>query len=276
MAAASSVAKLFDLEGRTALVTGGSNGLGGTIARVLALAGADIVVHYASAYDDKIEKAGTAAEQQALIEGLGRRCALIDQDLGEPDAVAKIVEASRAFATVDILVVNASVQCDKTLAEITAEDMDREYVINFKATVQLLQNFVPAMAERDWGRVLSIGSIQQMRPRRANATYAGLKAAQETLMRQFAVEYGGSHVLFNTLSPGLIATERNRRLWDDNEAWWEQNRTVNPLQIISGPDDYAGAALLLCSEAARFITGANLFATGGGHLSYLERDYGRS
>ncbi|MEO1017128.1 MAG: SDR family oxidoreductase [Pseudomonadota bacterium] len=273
MAAATGIAELFNLQGRTALVTGGSNGLGGSIARVLAQAGADLIIHYASAYDDKIPQAQTAQDQKDAIEALGRRCYLIDQDLGEADAVQKIFEASQAIAHVDILVINASVQCDKTLEEITGEDLDREYVINYKATVFLLQQYVPVMAKSGWGRVLSIGSIQQMRPRRTNPTYAGLKAAQETLMRQFACEYGHRQVLFNTLSPGLIATERNRQLWDNNDAWWQQNSSVNPLGIISGPDDYAGAALLLCSDAARFVTGANLFATGGGHLSYLERDY---
>ncbi len=267
---------MFSLHGRTALITGGSTGIGGAIARVLAKAGADIVVHYSSAYDAGTEKGASAREQKSVIEEMGRRCWLIDQDLAAANAVDAIADSCASAPPIDILVINASVQCDKILPEITAADLDREYAINFKTSVLLMQKFVPSMAARDWGRVLSIGSIQQARPRRINATYSGLKAAQETLMRQFAVEYGHKHVLFNTLSPGLVATERNRDLWDGKDSWWESNRGVNPLGIISGPEDYAGAALLLCSDAARFITGANLYATGGGHLAYLERDCGQA
>lgn len=262
-----SAADVFDLTGRTALVTGGSSGLGAAIAVALAEAGADILLHHATVYDAAGAAPDPGNATRARIEAAGRRCWPIDVDLQGPAAVRALLEGvAAADRSVDILVVNASVQANRTLEEITTEEVDREYHVNFRSTVGLLQGLVPPMAVRRWGRVLSIGSVQQARPHPINVTYAALKAAQETLMRGLATQYGGRGVLFNTLSPGIIATERNRSMWESDPEWAVRRAAANVVGRVSDPEDYVGAALLLCSEAARFITGANLYATGGAQL----------
>ena len=252
--------KTFDLHGHTALITGASSGLGAAIAVALADAGANIRLHYSSAFDGGTDDVETTA---ARIREPGREVTPIDADLQKDGAAARIREAA---GEVDILVVNASVQADLPLHEIRAEDIDREYRVNFRTTVELLQLFVPGMAARGWGRVLSIGSVQQARPLAQNLTYAAMKAAQETLMRGLAVQHGRDGVLFNTLSPGIIATERNRKFWEADPDWAARRAAANLVGRVSDPEDYVGSALLLCSDAARFITGTNLYATGGAHL----------
>ena len=122
------------------------------------------------------------------------------------------------------------------------------------------------MAQRGWGRVLSIGSVNQFRPEPQLAVYAALKAAQANLIGNLAKQYARSGVTFNTLSPGLVATERNRWRRQDPDSWAEVQRTANPMGRAGTPDEMVGPALLLCSEGSAFITGVDLLATGGAHL----------
>jgi NAD(P)-dependent dehydrogenase (short-subunit alcohol dehydrogenase family) len=264
-------ARIFSVAGRTALVTGASSGIGAAIAKALAANGCDIALHYAGGFDARTPEPRSVETVGAFICGAGGRLVAIDADLDAPGAATRIVqEAVAALGRIDILVVNASYQRERPLSEIALTDVDREYRINFRATIELLQQALPGMAERGWGRVLSIGSVQQARPGRALITYAALKTAQEALIRALAVEYGPKGVLLNTLSPGIVATERNRPQREANPGWMKRGAAQNRLRRVSSPEDYAAAALLLCSDAGRFITGANLFATGGAHLAYVE------
>lgn len=123
------------------------------------------------------------------------------------------------------------------------------------------------MQAQRWGRVLTVGSIQQARPAPDLAVYAALKAAQWNLCVNLARQYAPHNVMINNLAPGLVATERNRWRRADADAWRDtQAKAAAPMGRAAAPDEMVGAALLLCSEAANYIAGVDLMVTGAAHL----------
>ncbi|HSV19382.1 MAG TPA: SDR family oxidoreductase [Casimicrobiaceae bacterium] len=265
--AADRLAERFSMAGRRALVTGGSVSIGRSIALALADAGADVAIHHAAAADAAFGKPAAAEETAGLIRTRGRRSALIEADFEKPGEARRTVEAaSQALGGVDVLVVCASIQYRTPFEEVMAEQMERQIQINFRASVELLQAALPAMKERGWGRVLTIGSVNQTTPEAQLSIYAALKSAQHNLAINLARQYAPFGVTVNNLSPGLIATERNKWRRVDPQDWAAIERGSSPMSRAGTPDEMAGAALLLCSEAGSFITGADLQATGGRHL----------
>jgi NAD(P)-dependent dehydrogenase (short-subunit alcohol dehydrogenase family) len=138
--------------------------------------------------------------------------------------------------------------------------------VNFVATIDLLQASIPRMTANGWGRILTIGSVNSERPHPELSVYAALKSAQKNLSLGLARSLAASGITVNVLSPGLIATERNRSRRDDPQAWATIQKLANPIGRAGLPDEMAAAAVLLCSRASGFITGVDLQATGGGHL----------
>ncbi|MCM0019722.1 MAG: SDR family oxidoreductase [Tagaea sp.] len=122
------------------------------------------------------------------------------------------------------------------------------------------------MAARGWGRVLGIGSTTQNSPRPDLSLYCALKSAQENLMRNLAKIHARSGVTFNTLSPGLVVTPRNRHRRADAAEWARIVESENPMGRAGQPHEVAGLALLLCGEASGFITGTNIWVDGGAHM----------
>ena len=261
------IGRRFSLAGRTALVTGGSMSMGRAIAEGLAEAGADLAIQTAPHADAALGLPRAAADTQAAIAARGRRCVVIEGDFAAAGAASRTVaDAQAALGRIDILVICASVQHREALPDISAAALESQFAINLAASIALLQGAVPPMAERGWGRVLSIGSVNEWRPEPTLGVYAALKAAQHNLIINLAREYASRGVVLNTLAPGLVATERNRWRRQDAADWERIQQGVNPMRRAGRPDEMVGAALLLCSEAASFITGANLQVTGGGHL----------
>jgi NAD(P)-dependent dehydrogenase (short-subunit alcohol dehydrogenase family) len=257
----------FALAGRRALVTGGSLSIGRAIALGLAAAGADVAIQYAPAADAAFGRPEGAAETLAALQERGGRAAAIAADFRDAAAARRAVaEAEAAIGPLDILVIAASVQDRIDFFAVSEAEIAREVAVNFTATIALLQAALPGMRARGYGRVLAIGSINQTRPDPELAVYAALKAAQHNLVLSLARSHAAHGVALNTLSPGLVATERNRWRRADAGTWAEIEREANPMGRAGTPEEMVGAALLLCSEAARFITGADLQATGGGHL----------
>jgi NAD(P)-dependent dehydrogenase (short-subunit alcohol dehydrogenase family) len=158
------------------------------------------------------------------------------------------------------------VQQREPFGAISVEHRERQTRINFHATVELLEAAAPAMKAQGWGRILTIGSINETRPDPTLAVYAALKSAQHNLANNLARQLAPHGVTVNNLSPGLIATERNRWRRQDASEWKAIQAKANPMGRAGTPEEMAGAALLLCSEAGSFITGADLQATGGAHL----------
>jgi NAD(P)-dependent dehydrogenase (short-subunit alcohol dehydrogenase family) len=257
----------FDLSDRVALITGGSLSIGRALALAFAEHGADVAIHHSAAADKAYGFPGAGAETAQELSGRGARTVAIEADLAEPGAGKRVVEAAIAkLGRVDVLVVGASIQYRGPLESITKEQVDRQVAINFQATIDLLQAALPAMKQRGWGRVVTIGSINQVRPEPELAVYAALKDAQKNLCLNLARQYAPHGVMINNLAPGLIATERNRWRRADSEAWGRIQQAVSPTGRAGTPEDLVGAALLLCSDAGAYIAGADLMVTGAGHL----------
>lgn len=265
--AAHRLADRFSMIGRRALVTGGSVSIGRSIALAFADAGADVAIHYARAADAAFGKPDAAEETAGLIRERGCRAVLIDADFAIAGEAHRTVEAaSKALGGVDVLVVCASIQYRTPFDAVTTEQIERQIRINFEASIELLKAALPPMKAQGWGRVLTIGSVNQTTPEAELSVYAALKSAQHNLAINLAQQYAPFGVTVNNLSPGLIATERNRWRRTDAQAWAAIEQGSSPMGRAGTPEEMAGAALLLCSEAGSFITGADLQATGGRHL----------
>jgi NAD(P)-dependent dehydrogenase (short-subunit alcohol dehydrogenase family) len=250
----------FRLDGRCALVTGARREIGRAIALALAGAGARIAVHHAGTEEESRD----ADAVVATIGSAGGAAQAFGQDFTADDAGAHLAAAVTAWQPVDILVLNASIEIPEDWRGISRQHFDRQIAVNLRSTLELLQALVPPMAEHGWGRVLTIGSVQQIRPHPAMLVYAGTKAAQHNWALSLARQYGGNGVTVNNLAPGAILTARNRtQMATEGEAIV---RSI-PIGRLGSPDDLAGAALLLCSDAGRYITGANLFVDGGRNIT---------
>jgi len=163
---------------------------------------------------------------------------------------------------VDILVLNASIELLEPYGDISEETFARQIEINLRAPLQLVQALLPGMQARGWGRVLAIGSIQQLRPHPQMLVYAGAKAAQLNWVRNLARYEAGGGVTVNNLAPGTIWTARNDARLSDPATRREMEQRI-PLGRLGKPEDLVGAALLLCSDAGSYINGADLLVDGG-------------
>jgi NAD(P)-dependent dehydrogenase (short-subunit alcohol dehydrogenase family) len=246
----------FRLPGRTALVTGARREIGRAIALALAGAGARLAIHHAGTPEEARDAAAVVAE----IRAAGGDAAAFGQDFAQDDAGLALAAAVTAWSPVDILVLNASIELPEDYRTITREHFDRQIAVNLRTTLELLQTLVPAMADRGWGRVVTIGSVQQERPHPAMLVYAGTKAAQRNWTLNLARQFGGQGVTVNNLAPGAILTARNR---DQMATEGAALAARIPAGRLGTPDDLAGAALLLCSDAGRYINGINLYVDGG-------------
>jgi NAD(P)-dependent dehydrogenase (short-subunit alcohol dehydrogenase family) len=250
----------FDLAGRTALVTGSSRGIGRAIVLALAEYGADVAVHCNRRLEDAEEVAGQA-------QGFGVRSLVVQADIGDAEGPPRLIEAvTGGLGAIDILVLNASIEERVPWVEISLDSFQRQVDVNLRSTMQLFQLVVPGMMERRWGRVVTLGSIQQVKPHPAMLLSAGHKMAQLNMARNLALQVAHTGVTVNNLAPGAILTERNAEPLSDpaNRARTEGRI---PLGRLGAPDDLVGAALLLCSEAGRYMTGVDLFVDGGWHAA---------
>jgi glucose 1-dehydrogenase len=249
----------WSLVGRRALVTGASRGIGRAIAIGLAEAGADVVVHYLADHDaatrtaDAIAAAGQAADVVAAdltVVGTGRALAELVRDRHGP---------------IDIVVLNATTARRRPFAEVAEGDMTLEVQSGFGSKVEILQVLLPPMADRGWGRVVAIGSVQQVRQNPALVVYAAMKSATANLVENLARQYGQAGITVNTVAPGLIATDSTAPQLGQPETVAASLEEI-PLRSVGQPEDCVGPVVLLCSDAGRYITGATLFVDGGMHL----------
>lgn len=250
----------FRLDGRRALVTGASRGIGRAVALALGEAGAAVAVHYARNQDQ-------AKDVASAIRVRGARAEILGADLSVPAAGAALVDqARRALGGVDILVVNASIETRRDWRENEGPDFDREVQTNLRAGLDLAATAVPDMAARGWGRLIFVGSIQSRKPNPRLIVYAALKSAQLNMAGNLAIQLAPSGITVNTVSPGSIETDRNSEVLAD-AAYRARVLASIPQGRVGAPGDCAGAVRFLCSDAAGYITGADIPIDGGRHLT---------
>ena len=247
----------FDLTGRNALVTGARRGIGRAIALALAAAGAHVAVHHAGTEDEVHDAAEVVSSCPP-----GRATAFAADFSGAAEVERLADEVRGALGHIDILVLNASIELLQDVWDIDAGSFDRQIAINLRAPLILIQRLVPPMRARGWGRVLTIGSIQQLKPHPKMLVYAGTKSAQLNWVRNLARQTGPDGVTVNNLAPGAIATARNAGQFADPAVRAAFEATV-PARRLGRADDLAGAALLLCSDAGSYINGADVLVDGG-------------
>jgi NAD(P)-dependent dehydrogenase (short-subunit alcohol dehydrogenase family) len=259
----------FSIAGRTALVTGASRGIGRAIAMALAEHGADVAINHISSFDAEIGIPDAAQQFVDEAQSHGVKAFAIEGDVSVDGAILDVYDrAVDALGRVDILVSNANIQIVSPFEDVTPEQIDLQCRMNYRVPIQLLQRAMPSMAERGWGRVLTLGSINQANPTIELAVYAGLKSAQYNLVMNLSRKYVKTGVTINNLSPGLIETDRNRFRRENHADWEAMIERISPMGRAGQPEDLVGAALLLCSDAGSFITGANFNVTGGADIPY--------
>ncbi len=243
--------KMFDLHGKTALVTGSTQGIGLAIAKLFHEAGAEVIINGATS-DEKCIKA-----MQEV--GCSR---YVTKSLSAPDAADCIYEKT---GDVDILVLNASVQFRKTWLEITPEEFETQMNVNVRSSLAMIQKYYPHMKEQAWGRILTVGSVQQYRPHRDMAVYAASKCSLMSLVKNIAKQVAPYGVTVNNLCPGAIATPRNADAVADKEYLAKVLAGI-PAGRMGLAEDCAPAALYLCSNEASYVTGSEIIVDGGMYL----------
>ncbi|MET7755145.1 SDR family oxidoreductase [Streptomyces sp. NPDC005389] len=246
---------LFSLEGRTALVTGGSSGIGRAIAGALARAGASVVV-----------TARKEAELVATVDELtaaGCRAAWVSADLSSREGIKTgAEEAASVFGEPDILVNSAGINLRPPLNDLSDEVWDTTMTVNLEAPFLLGRRFGPGMAERGFGRIIHITSQQAHRAFVQSGAYGVSKGALESLARSQAEAWSPYGVTANTLVPGFVLTPLNERLSTDPERVAAlAARTMVGRNGLA--EDFAGAAVFLASASSAYVTGQSLFVDGG-------------
>jgi len=247
--------ELFSLDGRIAVVTGGSSGIGLGMAEALARAGARVVL---VARDQ--ERLGEAV---AAIHAAGGQAAPVSADLADRAAAGRAAEAAAAaYGEPDILVNCAGVNLRPPMPELTLADWDLTMAVNLTAPFLLGQRFGPAMAARGWGRIVNVTSQQAERAFGHSGGYGASKGGLAALTRSQSEAWAGSGVCCNSVCPGFVPTRLNAHVAAD-----PVRSAAMAARTMAGrngePADFAGVAVFLASRASDYVTGHTLYVDGG-------------
>lgn len=240
---------------KTALVTGASRGIGSAIALRLARDGYRVIVHYAG-NAEKAEQVKNAIEKQ------GGKALTLQCDLRNPKEAGKLLSRT---GPVDVLVLNASVQYKTPWQEISLEACYEQLDCNFVSSMVLMQQYASHMKAQNWGRIVTIGSVQEAKPHPDMLVYSASKAAQTNMVQSLAVQLAPYGITVNNVAPGVIATDRNKEALSDPDYAKIVANSI-PMGYYGEPEDLAGIVSLLCSEEGRYITGQSIYADGGKSL----------
>jgi NAD(P)-dependent dehydrogenase (short-subunit alcohol dehydrogenase family) len=254
---------LFDLSGRAAVVTGSSRGIGRAIAERLAEHGARVVI-----------SSRKAAACQEVADGINARhgqdrAVVVPANISSKDDLQRLADtAVEAFGRVDILVCNAATNpYFGPMGGVSDEQFLKILTNNVLANNWLIGMLAPGMVERREGSIIIVSSIGGMRGSPVIGAYNVSKAADFQLARNLAVEFGPSNVRVNCIAPGLIQTDFARALWENPDIL-KQAVAPTPLRRIGQPDEIAGAAVFLASQAGSYVTGQTIVADGGATIAW--------
>lgn len=243
--------KMFDLSGKKALVTGATQGIGLEIAKLLSDCGAFVYVNGASS-EEKCKKACDMIKTGAPVRA----------DLCKKEEIDAMYEKT---GDVDILVLNASIQYKREWDSFTDEEIDNQFDCNIKSTYYLIKKYAPKMKQNKYGRIVTIGSVNQYNNHPQLSLYGVTKAAQMKLVENIAPALAPFGVTLNNVAPGAISTPRNTAALSDKN-FLEKVENSIPCGYVGTPADVAPAVLFLCSGEARYITGSEIIVDGGMHL----------
>lgn len=250
------IKRRFDLEGKVALVTGASKGIGEAIARGLAQAGAKVLVS-----SRKLEAVESVA---SALQAEGLEASAAQAHMGQMAEARGLVDTCvERYGGVDIIVNNAAtnpvfgplINCDEAV-------FDKIMGVNVQGPLELCKHALGVMKKRGGGSVINIASVGGLHPEQMLGLYSVSKAALISLTKVMAKEWGGMGVRANAICPGLIKTKFSQALWQ-NDAMVKQMLAMAPIKRIGEPDDIAGLALFLASEASAYCTGGVYVADGG-------------
>lgn len=237
---------------KTAFVTGSSRGIGRAIALHLAKDGFKVILHGAknskhleSLKEEIIQNGGTA---ESLFANL--------MDLEETKRLAEML------TNVDILVLNASVQYRTPWQKICVSDCYDHLNCNFISSLMLIQSVVENMKNKGWGRIITIGSVQEVKPHPDMLVYSASKAAQENMIRSLSLQLAKDGITVNNIAPGVIYTDRNVEALSD-PVYAKKVTDSIPVGFYGEPKDCTGIVSLLCSDEGRYITGQSIYVDGG-------------
>jgi dehydrogenase/reductase SDR family protein 4 len=253
---------MSQLKNKVAIVTGGSRGIGKSIAEVFAREGATAIICG--------RKQETLDAVAAEIKGLPGRVVPMACHVGKLEELQRLVDtATRDFGKIDILVNNAATNIAQGPAiEMDDGQFDKMVDVNLKSTYRLMRLIAPGMCERGSGSIINIASIAGMRPQFHGLLYSMTKAALIMMTQSYAVELGPKGVRVNAIAPGLIQTVLSEYYWKD-ETRYQRLMTQQPIRHLGQPAEIAEVALLLASDGASYLTGQTIVVDGGRLLSSM-------
>jgi NAD(P)-dependent dehydrogenase (short-subunit alcohol dehydrogenase family) len=245
----------FSLEGRVAIVTGTSRGLGQYFARALARAGADLVL--------TSRDAGTLKGFQAEMESLGRKALALELDVRRHESIQAMVKAAVAhYGKIDILVNNAGCNVRKPALEVTWDDWNLVLDTNLRGTFFVAQAVAQHMVPRKYGRIINIGSVTCVAGYAGLGAYGASRGGVKQLTMSLADDWGVHGITVNCLAPGWFKTAQNAVMYENKE-WVDYLCDRIPLKRPGQPNDLEGAVVFLASDASEYVTGQTMLIDGG-------------
>jgi 3-oxoacyl-[acyl-carrier protein] reductase len=242
----------MDLSGKTALITGASQGLGEAVARMLHRAGAAVAVNYLALGDNQ-------ARAERLVAELGTRAAAIEADVRSQDRVESLfVETEKRFGGIDIIVNNAAILRDHTLRKMTPEEWSNVMDTNLTGVFHVCKAAADRL--RDEGRIVNLASISAVVGFFGQANYATAKAGVIALTKVLSKELAKKRITVNAVAPGVVLTEMGKSIPDEQRA---AMLSLIPLGRFGEPDEIASVILFLCSPLSSYVTGQTLHVNGG-------------